>query len=197
MRSQSSAANLRKVHARKEGEASHSPTGFTPTNLQYATSVDAPDTPSPSGYAPDPGATDKHNAIMGKMFPSGVDASRKQHDYTHQVFEENRDHTVHPRAHNHQTATKDLIQIKKERFEQNHVATPRSPKGNGVDINHGRFRRLEEQSDGSVDANTGSQVQEATTSTNESGADTMAHTVPEIQEVDTSATLRGESIQTS
>jgi hypothetical protein len=192
MRSQSSAANLRKVHARKEGEASHSPTGFTPTNLQYATSVDAPDTPSPSGYTPDPGATDKHNVIMGKMFPSGVDASRKQNDYTRQVFEENHDHTVHRRAHNHHTATKDLIQIKKEQVEHNHVAKPRSPKGNDVDINHDRRRIFEEQSDGSVDANTGSQAHEATT-TKEGGAET----IPETQEVDTSTTLRDGSIQAS
>ncbi|KAF1935109.1 hypothetical protein EJ02DRAFT_428729 [Clathrospora elynae] len=135
MRSQSSAANLRKVHARKEGEASHSPTGFTPTNLQYATSADALDTPSPSGYAADPAATDKHNAIMGKVFPSGVDASRRQHDYMRQAFEENGDQTVHPRTQNHASATmKTPLQIKKEQFEQNHLAELQSPREEDVDM---------------------------------------------------------------
>ncbi|KAH5608542.1 hypothetical protein HBI45_080910 [Parastagonospora nodorum] len=101
MRSQSSAANLRKVHARKEGELSTqgSPTGFT---------RDA----SPSVQL-------RHSAIMGKMFPTGLDESRRQNDYAHQVFEEDRDHTAHPRNRNHQsTQNKSAIRIKKEDFEQ-------------------------------------------------------------------------------
>ncbi|CAN9327635.1 unnamed protein product [Alternaria alternata] len=78
-------STLRKVHERKDDQASHSPTGssFTPTNLQYAVSAQAPDTLSPSGYAADPSATDKHNAIMGTMFPDGIDATdaaRGEHD---------------------------------------------------------------------------------------------------------------------
>ncbi|KAI4957453.1 hypothetical protein J4E86_004591 [Alternaria arbusti] len=128
MRSQSSAANLRKVHSRNEGEASHSPTGFTPTNHQYAASANAPDTPSPSGYAADPSASDKHNAIMGKMFPAGVDAARKQQDYSRQVFEENTDHTVHPRSQNHAPATKAAVQIKREQVERNRISETQSPR---------------------------------------------------------------------
>ncbi|KAL6168381.1 hypothetical protein ACJQWK_06029 [Exserohilum turcicum] len=113
MRSQSSAANLRKVHARKEGESSHSP---TPTaSLQYAASAGAPDTPSPSAFTPtNSNATDKHNAIMGKIFPAGLDASRKQHDYVRQVFSEDDDHAAHSRSHNHR---KPSSQVKKEQVE--------------------------------------------------------------------------------
>lgn len=139
MRSQSSAANLRKVHARKEGEASvqGSPTGFTPSTLHHSTSADAPDTPSPSGYAhPDPDVRQKHNAIMGKMFPDGVDNSRKQHDYAHQVFEEDRDHTAHPHNRHHRTgsssANKIAIKIKRETSEQNKGA--QSPNDGDIDM---------------------------------------------------------------
>ena len=147
MRSQSSAANLRKVHARKEGEQSTqgSPTELTPAKLYYGLSAGGPDTPSPSGYPhPDPNATpsvqQKHSAIMGKMFPAGLDESRKQHDYAHQVFEEDRDHTAHPRTQHHRTTqdsvTKAAIQIKKEQIERNRVANSQSPNDGDVDIDH-------------------------------------------------------------
>ncbi|KAI2478033.1 hypothetical protein Ptr902_10716 [Pyrenophora tritici-repentis] len=115
MRSQSSAANLRKVHQRKEGDASHSPTSFTPTN---ARSVDTPDSPSPSGYSVDLAASDKHNAIMGKMFPAGLDASRKQHDYTRQAFDDDGNHTIHVRRQSRGVTTRSSAsQIKTEQVE--------------------------------------------------------------------------------
>lgn len=114
MRSQSSAANLRKVHARKENESSHSP---TPTNIQYAAPVSAADTPSPAGLAAHPNATDKHKAIMGKIFPEGLDASRKQHDYASQVFSEEWDHTVHTRSHGHRSAAKTDKSVEKVQNE--------------------------------------------------------------------------------
>ena len=41
---------------------------------------------------------------MGKMFPEGLDESRKQHDYAHQVFEDDHDHTAQPRARRHSTS---------------------------------------------------------------------------------------------
>jgi hypothetical protein len=136
MRSQSSAANLRKVHSRKDGDLSTqgSPTGLTPTNTQYA--VEAPDTPSPSGFVhPDenapPSERQKHSAIMGKMFPSGVDESRKANDYARQVFDEDRDHTIRPHVQNHhnnaQTKSKADVQIKNEQHEQNRAAGPGLP----------------------------------------------------------------------
>lgn len=143
MRSQSSAANLRKVHARKEGESSTqgSPTGFTPVNMHRVT--DTSDTPSPSGYAhPDenapPEVQQKHSAIMGKMFPDGVDQSRKQHDYARQVFEEDNDHTAHPRGHKHALqraeAHKAAIEVKKERFEQSRIADSQSQDDGDVEM---------------------------------------------------------------
>lgn len=123
MRSQSSAANLRKVHARKDGDPIQSPSGFTPTNLQHSVSADARDTLSPSG-----GATEmeeessvhkKHSMIMGKMFPSGVDESRKQHDYTRQVFADDGELAVQPRAQGHlATIGRSSHHIKTEHKEQ-------------------------------------------------------------------------------
>ncbi|XP_014558379.1 hypothetical protein COCVIDRAFT_14506 [Bipolaris victoriae FI3] len=132
MRSQSSAANLRKVHARKENESSHSP---TPASIQYAAPVSAADTPSPTGLAAHPNATDKHKAIMGKIFPEGLDASRKQHDYASQVFSEECDHTVHTRSHGHRSAAKADKSVKKE--QGGHDASPRqkqSPERKDVDM---------------------------------------------------------------
>ncbi|KAF2035747.1 hypothetical protein EK21DRAFT_53125, partial [Setomelanomma holmii] len=145
MRSQSSAANLRKAHARKEGEqsAQGSPTGVMPATLHHGPSADSPGTPTPSGFThPDPNATpgarQKHNEIMGKMFPAGLDESRKQHDYAHQVFEGDRDHTAHPRNQHHHVgqsaAAKTAIKIKKEQIEQNRVANSQSPNDGDVDM---------------------------------------------------------------
>ncbi|EFQ89964.1 hypothetical protein CFE70_010546 [Pyrenophora teres f. teres 0-1] len=117
MRSQSSAANLRKVHQRKEGDASHSPTAFTSVNGQSVISINIPDSPSPSGYPADPTASDKHNAIMGKMFPAGLDASRKQHDYSRQAFEDD-DQTIHVRRESHGVTTRSAhLRIKSEQVE--------------------------------------------------------------------------------
>lgn len=143
MRSQSSAANLRKVHARKEGELSAhgSPTGFTPVNLHHVASTDAnpPDTPSPSSNAhPDPEAPSsvqrKHTAIMGKMFPSGVDESRRQNDYAHRVFEEDRDHVARPRAHTGTHPTEENIRIKKEAVEREHAMRETRDRGHDSNV---------------------------------------------------------------
>ncbi|RAR10183.1 fe-s protein assembly co-chaperone protein [Stemphylium lycopersici] len=131
MRSQSSAANLRKVHARKDGESSHSPTS---TTLPHASSADAPDTPSPSGYAADPDATDRHNVIMSKMFPSGLDASRKEHDFARQVFAENGQHSIHTRTHNHHSGATKSTHVKKEQVERNRLSGVQVFEGQDVDM---------------------------------------------------------------
>ncbi|EUC42024.1 hypothetical protein COCMIDRAFT_104583 [Bipolaris oryzae ATCC 44560] len=143
MRSQSSAANLRKVHARKENESSHSP---TPTNIQYARPVSAADTPSPTGLAAPPNAADKHKAIMGKIFPEGLDASRKQHDYASQVFSEECDHTVHSRSHGHRSAAKTDKSVKKEQSEND--ASPRqkqSPQKQDVNMDRADSHAADEE----------------------------------------------------
>jgi len=209
MRSQSSAANLRKVHARKEGELSTqgSPIGFTPTPLQFTASIDGPDSPSPSGYAhPDQdtpaSVQQKHSAIMGKMFPSGVDQSRKQHDYARQVFEEDHDHTAHPRnQHHHRSdAAKAAIKIKKEQFEQNQIADSQSPNDGDVDMD-----RVEDQGHEEVDDTPGEgseQFHDAQPQA-ESGAqdieDGAEQVVPETQAVDpqSSSTLSAGTMQAS
>ncbi|CAI6332493.1 unnamed protein product [Periconia digitata] len=103
MRSQSSAANLRKVHARKE-DGSPGPEGTTtPSNLQHASSADA-ETPSPRRYAGQDMSDSmekRHSHVLHKMFPDGIEKSRQEHDYARKVFDEDQDHTVHPRAQNH------------------------------------------------------------------------------------------------
>ncbi|CAN9250908.1 unnamed protein product [Alternaria alternata] len=206
MRSQSSAANLRKVHERKDGQASHSPTGssFTPTNPQYAISAQAPDTPSPSGYAADPSATDKHNAIMGKMFPDGIDAARRKQDYTRQVFEENRDHTAHPRSRNSGPATRTAVQIKKEQVDRNRISRTRSPQEQDADVDMDGAedhaddeRQISDESSSHVRGCVQSEVQtqDATMQEN-SNTQAPSQTVLETQAVDSSVTIGAGSTQT-
>lgn len=191
MRSQSSAANLRKVHARKEGEASAqgSPTGFTPTNLHHSASADAPESPSPSAHAHSdqdaPSSVQrKHTAIMGKMFPSGVDESRRQNDYAHQVFEDDRDHTAHPRGQKPYTLpTKEQIKIKQERFEQSR-ATEDSANDGDVDMDE----QEHEHADTEQHNTPGQQVEQPPVDSHPSQDEPM---VPETQAIDaqSSATL--------
>lgn len=211
MRSQSSAANLRKVHARKEGEQSTqgSPTGFTAANLHYGPSAGSPDTPSPSGFAhPDPNATpsaqQKHSTIMGKMFPGGLLESRRQHDYAHQVFEEDQDHTAHPRNQHHRkshaSTTKSALQIKKEQLEQSRADNPNSPNDGDVDMG-----RTEEQGHPEPDEQTpGEQIERAVGQTRGQPAEPTIEqpsqseseqVVPETQAVDlqSSSTLSAET----
>ncbi|KAF3001985.1 hypothetical protein E8E13_007817 [Curvularia kusanoi] len=123
-RSQSSAANLRKVHARKEEQQRETERLSTPTR-PHATST-GPNSASPSPHDQlDPNVTEsvrkKHHDILGRIFPEGLDNSRKQHDYAHQVFNEDHDHTAHPRAQVARTG-KHPMKIKKENSERREVA---------------------------------------------------------------------------
>ena len=136
-RSQSSAANLRKVHARKEGQQREGATGATPTGLQASMSA-GPDTPSPTlrGH-PEQDITNsvrkRHNEILGKIFPDGVDTSRKQHDYAHQVFNEDRDHTAHQRSQSSR-AVKAALRIKKELAGRTEIAETQTPADSDVNM---------------------------------------------------------------
>jgi hypothetical protein len=130
MRSQSSAANLRKVHARKDEQQKEEESGFTPSR-QYTTSA-ATNTPSPGHQeaSADPNISSsvqrKHNNILGRMFPNGLDASRRDNDYAHQVFNEDNDHTAHTRRRSHhssqQTMAKRPLPIKTEQYDETHDA---------------------------------------------------------------------------
>ncbi|KAL1794938.1 hypothetical protein ACET3X_006754 [Alternaria dauci] len=206
MRSQSSAANLRKVHERRDSQVSHSPTGssFTPSNLQYAASVQAPDTPSPSCYAADPSATDKHNAIMGKMFPDGIDAGRKKLDYTRQVFEENRDHTAHPRSRNSGSAMRTAVQIKNEQVDRNRISETQSPQEQNADVDMDGAEDHEDDEGQTPDESSGQvggsvqsedQTQDVITKENNS-TQAASQTVAETQAVDSSVTIGAGSTQT-
>jgi hypothetical protein len=76
MRSQSSAANLRKVHARKEEEKRMEPgSGMSPTSA-LGTGMTSPDSQN-SGENTIPSSTqERTNDIMKRMFPNGVDEHR-------------------------------------------------------------------------------------------------------------------------
>ncbi|KAJ4288181.1 hypothetical protein N0V90_012198 [Kalmusia sp. IMI 367209] len=153
MRSQSSAANLRKVHARKEEELRDSELGFTPTpsNLHQSTSMRETETPSPTRY--DQAGQDqdltasqqkKHSRVMSKIFPGGVDEARKDHDYARKVFEEDESHTAQSRTqhhhhHHHHHRAHDSharpLDIKREHAEErHHIADTQSPSDADVDM---------------------------------------------------------------
>lgn len=203
-RSQSSAANLRKVHARKEEQQREAEAGSTPTGLHVSTSA-GPDTPSPSarGHS-EPDVTDsvrkKHNAILGRIFPDGLDDSRKQHDYAHQVFHEDRDHAAHPRGHVPRTA-KVPSQIKKEQVERSEVAETQAPADGDVemgDVGASTGRTNEDSQTSSANANNEQQSGERQPIIEK---ETAGHEdrikVPETQATDDTATLAAESTATA
>lgn len=137
MRSQSSAANLRKVHARKEEEERQtSETGFTPapSGLQHSTSMRSTETPSPTRREhAGKDLTDsqkKHTQVMSKIFPSGFDEVSKDHDYARKLFEEDRDHTAQPRTAQHRRDH----DIKREYAEEQQIAETQPSNDGDVDM---------------------------------------------------------------
>ena len=99
MRSQSSAANLRKVHARKEEQKATSDRSFTPipigvnTSLYQTPHAEAEtETPSPTGTNasadPQNQIAKKHEDVMKKMFPAGYEEANRRVDHA-KVFEVN------------------------------------------------------------------------------------------------------------
>lgn len=145
MRSQSSAANLRKVHARKE-DGQPSEHGFTPTNLHQSESLAATETPSPtrtmhaSTQDMPTSVERRHTAVMGKMFPGGVDESRKEHDLAHKVFEEDQEHAAQSHSHNHHLHHH-RDHIKRETHDDR-IPNSQSPRDQDVDMD-----RLEDHAD--------------------------------------------------
>lgn len=202
-RSQSSAANLRKVHARKEEQQREGEAGSTPTGLRPSGST-GPDTPSPTphGY-PDLDVTDsvrkKHRDILGRIFPDGLDSSRKQHDYAHQVFNEDRDHTAHPRAQVNRAA-KAPLHIKKERTERSEIAETQAPTNGDVEMGGARS-----PTNGHTQGGARTASGEAVKSSEPEGvrqsqdqrypAQESRVQIPETQATDGSVTLAAESVQ--
>lgn len=84
MRSQSSAANLRKVHARKEQERAQEQ-GHTPTSGLATAPVIKGDGSSTEDEE-EPSTQERHEAIMRKMFPRGIDEQRGRMNYAEQFF---------------------------------------------------------------------------------------------------------------
>ena len=69
------------------------------------------------------------------MFPGGVDESRKELDYAHKVFEDNEDHTAHPRTqHHHHGPAAHSHEIKREQMEEQRFADTQSPGNGDVDM---------------------------------------------------------------
>jgi hypothetical protein len=146
MRSQSSAANLRKVHSRKEDSENPDHEGeFTPSQ-QYTPNGSAEASSPPRGGAVGQDVTasvrKKHNNVMSRMFPDGVDESRKELDYAHKVFEENEDHTAHPRTQHHHHHHHDHgpvgrpFEIKREQLEERRFVDTQSPTDEDIDMDH-------------------------------------------------------------
>lgn len=202
-RSQSSAANLRKVHARKEEQQREAEAGSTPTGL-HASRYAGPDTPSPTTRSHlEPDVTDsvrkKHNAILGRIFPDGLDDSRKQHDYAHQVFNEDRDHTAHPRSQASRTA-KAPSQVKKEQVERSEITKTRAPADGDVEMGDAGASTNDHADENSQtpsgEANDAAQqgkrqsAQEQRTASQENRVQ-----VPETQATDDSDTLATESVE--
>jgi hypothetical protein len=126
MRSQSSAANLRKVHARKE-ELKEGEQGYSPRFRE---------TSSPTSFLP-PGSDltasvqKKHNFVMNKMFPRGVEESRKAEDNARKVLEEETGHAqAHVRGHHGHHR-----EIKREQVEESMAS--QSPNDGDVDMDQG------------------------------------------------------------
>jgi hypothetical protein len=129
MRSQSSAANLRKVHARKEEQKERDQ---TPTSLGRSVGM-GPETPSPtSPSAAGRNLTDsafqrKHTSVMKKMFPSGVDESRREMDYARKAFEEDKEHVAHPRnQHHHESRQQHVEQHASSQSQMNKGTNPQT-----------------------------------------------------------------------
>jgi hypothetical protein len=143
----------------------------------------------------------KHNDILGRIFPDGIDSSRKQHDYAHQVFNGGRDHTAHPRTQTSR-ATKAPHQVKKEQVERNEVAETQARPNGDLDMHDARATTNDQTP---VDAQTpvGKQPgsaeradtrhnhdQEATTQDEESRVQ-----IPETQAIGGSATLAAKLVE--
>lgn len=87
MRSQSSAANLRKVHARKEQERAqelgHTSTG-SPAGESVRSSSETPE--EMTKEQAEESAQDRHQAIMRQMFPHGINESRDRMQFANKYF---------------------------------------------------------------------------------------------------------------
>lgn len=203
-RSQSSAANLRKVHARKEEQQREAEAGLTPSGHKFAQSAGL-DTPSPvSRNSEEHDVTDsvrkKHHEILGRIFPEGLDSSRKQHDYAHQVFNEDRDHTAHPRSQVVK-AVKAPHQIKKEQLERSEVAETQLSANGDVEMDDteasaSSYAGDSQQLSGEP-ANASKQTSvEHAQDLQEAAQEGSVH-IPETQATDNSVTLAAQSVASS
>ena len=199
-RSQSSAANLRKVHARKEEQQRDTGRLSTPSRLHLTSTEPNSASPSSHDHQLDPNVTDsvrkKHHAILGKIFPDGIEDSRKQHDYAHQVFNEDQDHTAHPRSQVARSG-RPPIKIKQEHSERREVAETQSATNGDVEMGDDApsmngSGRDDTQTPSGEAAPAQGQGESQTDVTEESRVQ-----VPETQATDDSATVAAESVETA
>jgi hypothetical protein len=141
---------------------------------------------------------------MGKIFPDGIDAACKNQDYTRQVFEENYDHTVHPRSQNSDPTKKKAVQVKKEQVDRNRGSKTRNQQEQDGDVDmdgtedHADDER-QTPDEGSSDARGGVRLEDQTQYANmqeNSSTRTASQTIPETQAVDSSVTIGAGSTQT-
>ncbi|KAH6637895.1 hypothetical protein C7974DRAFT_390461 [Boeremia exigua] len=203
-RSQSSAANLRKVHARKEEQQREAEAGSTPTGYSHTTPAGL-DTPSPTSRdSHEPDVTDsvrrKHRDILGRIFPEGLNSSRKQHDYAHQVFNEDRDHTAHPRSRVIKS-TKAAPRVKKEYVERSEVAETQTPNGGDVEMDDGASTNGHEHDDTETPSGEVVTASDQTPVQEENGRGVVAQKstvqIPETQATNNSVTVAAQSAETA
>jgi hypothetical protein len=191
MRSQSSAANLRKVHARKEEQKATGSPYATTTPLahlvHHSPQTGASSPSSPTGLvkteASDSSATvsaqQKHEMIMTKMFPHGVEASRERHDYARQLFETGQTTASHSRGqgrqgNNVQTSTEQ--QLADSRAESHSPHNDATTDGD-VDIEQGEHDR-ESQTPSGGSEGSGQDHDHPTPSREADGAADSANNIP-------------------
>ncbi|KAF2146557.1 uncharacterized protein K452DRAFT_294121 [Aplosporella prunicola CBS 121167] len=130
MRSQSSAANLRKVHARKEHERALEQRANTPTSGMASesmahTSQGSQGSATPDPEAPPPTTQERHEQIMKQIFPRGVEESNRR-NFHEQYFPPNSSPGTVPRVKPEMNTPSDRGDTSSE-GSQAEIANGRSP----------------------------------------------------------------------
>jgi hypothetical protein len=172
----------------------------TPRRLQPTSTEPNSASPSSHDHQLDPNVTDsvrkKHHAILGKIFPDGIEDSRKQHDYAHQVFNEDQDHTAHPRSQVARSG-RPPIKIKQEHSERREIAETQSATNGDVEMGDDAASM---SGDGRDDTQTPSGEAAHDQGQGGSQKDVTEESrvqIPETQATDDSATLAAESVETA
>ena len=129
-----------------------------------------------------------------KIFPDGIEDSRKQHDYAHQVFNEDQDHTAHPRSQVARSG-RPPVKIKQEHPERREIAETQSATNGDVEMGDDAASM---SGDGRDDTQTPSGEASHVQGQGESQQDVTEESrvqIPETQATDDSAATAAESVE--